>query len=626
MAVHDMLMAAAGGTAGAVNYIDDVFSTYLYTGNDSTQTITNGIDLSTKGGLVWIKDRTTSNNHVLTDTARGNTKILYSNSTTAELTTSNGIQSFNTNGFGIGPAGAINTISDNFVSWTFAKQAKFFDVVTYTGTGSARTVAHNLGSAPGTIIVKRTDATESWFIYHRSTGAAEYLTFNTSSSSSSTTIWNNTSPTSSVFSLGATTAVNANGGTYVAYLFAHDAGGFGTAGTDNVISCGSFTTDATTGYAIVNLGYEPQYLLVKGASVGSSWFILDVMRGFSMTLDKYLAAESSISEQSLSNPTWWTPTATGFNQNENIFGTGQQVIYIAIRRPMKPPTTGTEVFSPNAYTGTGSAIVTTGFPVDLTINKRRDASDGTWFVDRLRTYPSNSTNTNAEIAVSSLYSFTSNTSFTDSNHGAGTVASWNFRRAPGFFDVVCWTADNTWSNIAHNLGVTPELIITKSRNYSDVWFVDRPNQNGYTGELNNSNVWYNNWGSGNPVATSTTFEKTWDVSGRTVVAYLFASCPGVSKVGTYTGNGTSQQINCGFSSGARFVMVKRTDSTGDWYVWDSARGIVSGNDPYLLMNSTAAEVTSTDYIDPYSAGFEISSTAPAAINASGGTYIYLAIA
>jgi hypothetical protein len=115
-------------------------------------------------------------------------------------------------------------------------------------------------------------------------------------------------------------------------------------------------------------------------------------------------------------------------------------------------------------------------------------------------------------------------------------------------------------------------------------------------------------------------------SGDTYVSYLFATCAGVSKVGNYTGTGTTKQIDCGFAAGARFVLIKRTDSTGDWYVWDTARGIVSGNDPYLLLNSTAAEVTSTDYIDAYSAGFELSSTAPAALNASGGTYIFLAIA
>jgi hypothetical protein len=112
----------------------------------------------------------------------------------------------------------------------------------------------------------------------------------------------------------------------------------------------------------------------------------------------------------------------------------------------------------------------------------------------------------------------------------------------------------------------------------------------------------------------------------TYIAYLFATLAGVSKVGSYTGTGADLNVDCGFSAGARFILIKRTDSTGDWYVWDSARGIVAGNDPYLLLNSLAAEVTSTDYIDPLSSGFTVTSSAPAALNASGGTYIFLAIA
>jgi hypothetical protein len=115
-------------------------------------------------------------------------------------------------------------------------------------------------------------------------------------------------------------------------------------------------------------------------------------------------------------------------------------------------------------------------------------------------------------------------------------------------------------------------------------------------------------------------------SSATYIAYLFATLAGVSKVGSYTGTGADLNVDCGFSAGARFILIKRTDSTGDWYVWDSARGIVAGNDPYLLLNSLAAEVTSTDYIDPLSSGFTVTSSAPAALNASGGTYIFLAIA
>ena len=113
---------------------------------------------------------------------------------------------------------------------------------------------------------------------------------------------------------------------------------------------------------------------------------------------------------------------------------------------------------------------------------------------------------------------------------------------------------------------------------------------------------------------------------NTGVYYLFATCKGVSKVGSYTGTGALQTIACGFTSGARFVLIKRTDSTGDWYVWDSTRGITSGNDPYLLMNSTPAEVIATNYVDTDTAGFKVTAAAPADINAVGGTYIFLAIA
>ena len=98
-------------------------------------------------------------------------------------------------------------------------------------------------------------------------------------------------------------------------------------------------------------------------------------------------------------------------------------------------------------------------------------------------------------------------------------------------------------------------------------------------------------------------------NGKYYIAYLFASLSGVSKIGTYTGTGGNVGVDCGFTAGARFVLIKRTDSSGDWYYWDTARGIVGGNDPYLLTNSTAAEVTNTDYIDPLNSGFTVTSSA-----------------
>jgi hypothetical protein len=113
-------------------------------------------------------------------------------------------------------------------------------------------------------------------------------------------------------------------------------------------------------------------------------------------------------------------------------------------------------------------------------------------------------------------------------------------------------------------------------------------------------------------------------TGYTYVAYLFATLAGISKVGSYTGNGTSQNIECGFAAGARFVLVKATSTTGDWLVADTARGIVSGNDPRLSLNSTAAEVTGEDWLDPYAPGFTVNQTTASA-NASGVSYIFFAI-
>ena len=150
-----LLQAAAGNAGGDNLYVEDVFSTYLYTGNSSTQTINNGIDLDGEGGLVWHKRRTsTGENHYLYDTERGVAKALQSNQTNAEgATGTGGLTSFNSNGYTYGTA---QETGQDYVGWTFRKAEKFFDVVTYTGNGSNRTISHSLGSVPCFVIVKRT--------------------------------------------------------------------------------------------------------------------------------------------------------------------------------------------------------------------------------------------------------------------------------------------------------------------------------------------------------------------------------------------------------------------------------------------------------------------------------------
>jgi hypothetical protein len=628
-----------GGVVAEPNYIESCFSTYLYTGTSSAQTITNGIDLSGKGGLVWIKDRSADRSHCLADTANGAYYNLFSDLT-------NGLSgpdfqrltAFNSNGFSIGSAGLVNNNGGNYASWTFRKQPKFFDVVTYTGDLIAgKTVAHNLGSVPGCIIVKRTNSTDSfWRVYHRSLTATNNLKLNlTDASVAQSTIWNDTEPTSTHFTVGTNGNVNQSGDTYVAYLFAHNAGGFGLTGTDNVISCGSFTTDAVNGNASVNLGYEPQWLLVKTTAESGNWRIVDNMRG--MTVGYSNAILSANLSNAESTGSFFAPSATGFEATG--LGASVPCIYIAIRRgPMKVPTSGTSVFAPVAYTGdsTNNRILTTGFASDaVIITKKSQSSYGREFTSTLTAYREIFANlTDAETADTAMKTANTGLSVSNTGHFQMSVNSTGetyiaeiFGRAPGFFDEVC--AQGNYNGLStpgtpHNLGVKPELVIQKSRNNATTWNVVDWNSSSQRRLVLNTTAASDDISADLPQATSSVFYSYFN-STHNCVNYLFASCPGVSKVGSYTGTATTKQIDCGFTGGARFVLIKRTDSTGDWYIWDTARGIVSGNDSYLLLNTTAAEVTNTDYIDTYSAGFEISSTAPAAINASGGTFIFFAV-
>ena len=618
-------------------FIENLFSTYLYTGNGSTQTITNGIDLAGKGGLVWGKSRSNAYDNFLADSVRGSSKLLYSNNTYSQQTDANVFSSFNSNGFSLGIGGAVssNTNGATYVSWTFREQPKFFDVVTATAVGSVVTFAHNLGSTPGFVIIKKTSGIEGWYCYHTSLGTGKYITLNTTGAADTLAGSWTVSSTSVAFNY-------ASAGDYVAYIFANDAGGFGLTGTDNVISCGTFTASAGE-TATVTLGYEPQFLLFKPSSTTGDWQIVDTMRPWPVAADAFSLKPNTTAAEA--NFGAIKPSSTGFYATSNLTANATY-IYIAIRRgPMAVPTLGTSVFAPITYTGDGAATrtITTGIKTDLIIGGDRgsNAIGAGYTNDRLRGQAVLNTTTNDAEGVNAAYpKFDSMTGYTNLATGGAFNATgfsyirWAFQRAPGFFDEVCYTGTGVAGlTITHNLGVAPELIIVKGRNYTVDWAA-------YSATLGNTKYLLPNttaaeatssffWNNTSPTATTFTLGisgRTNNTASNTYVAYLFATCPGVSKVGSYTGTGALQTVACGFTSGARYVLIKRTDSTGDWYVWDSARGITSGNDPYLLLNDTAAEVTGTNYVDTDTTGFKVTAAAPAGINASGGTYIFLAIA
>jgi hypothetical protein len=649
-----------GGVAVVPNYIEDVFSTWLYTGNGSTQTITNGIDLSTKGGLVWVKSRSNATRHELVDTNRGTNSGLYTNNTDAAGTNPS-VFNFLSTGFQVGVGiGNGNENAYIYASWTFRKQPKFFDVVTYTGNATAgRAISHSLGSVPGCIIVRGVDFPAKWRVWHRAVngGQARGQLENTAAfiTTDAQNYWGNNStyiaPTSTNFTVSDDVDLNAIGQTFVAYIFAHDAGGFGLTGTDNVISCGSYTGNGSTTGPTITLGYEPQWVMIKNASSTGDWVMQDVMRGMPVggnTMTLFANLSNAETDPGISRV---QPTATGFQiantASASLNASGNTYIYIAIRRgPMKTPTTGTSVYSGVARTGTGAAATISGvdFPPDLIIGKPRTGySVGTAQFTRLlgtAKYLAPSW-TDAEIADSTMVtsfnmdgvSLGADTTQRYFNGSSGTYINWLFRRATGFFDVVCYTGTGANLTLNHNLGVAPELIITKRRNgatygavYASSLGVDKYLElfSSSSGGRSAAQTFSGSW----LTPTSTTFGvgvTDQNLSAATYVAYLFSTVAGVSKVGSYTGNGSSQTINCGFTGGARFVLIKKTSGTGDWVVFDSARGIVSGNDPFLELNTTAAEQTGEDAVDTDSTGFVVNETTES-LNANGGTYIFLAIA
>jgi hypothetical protein len=575
------------------------------------------------------------------DTVRGALNTLISNSTDGSTPSFNTVTAFTSIGFSVGTSAITNSVGTTYVSWTFREAPNFFDVVTYTGDGTVgRNISHNLGVAPGMMIVKCTNTSTNWAVYHRSTGNAQAMNLNSTNASASAAYWASTSPTATQFTLGAQTDVNGAGNTYVAYLFAH------VTASDGIIQCGSYTGNGSSTGPVVTLGWEPQWLLIKNATGSTDWLIVDNMRG----LPVGSAANVLYPNNAFSEATWplIDVAATGFQIKTSdgaINNPGSTYIYMAIRRgPMRTPTLGTSVFTTILQSPQSpNTLRTIDFPADLIIGTVRGGGINRLENTKLTGFANTSGGsintpgmfTNTTGAESNQYPLFYNVWNTTARDGdylyLSNNVNWFFRRAPGFMDEVCWTCASSPQTIPHNLGVVPELIITKQRNGSSSWFTASQfgGANYLRGALQTTGAFTTqSYGTGeiNSIPTASNFAAVNFSTSNTYVSYLFASAPGVSKVGSYTGNGSSQTINCAFTTGARFVMIKRTDSTGDWYVWDSARGIVAGNDPYLALNDTQAEVTSNDSVDTDNTGFVVNQVSASNVNVNAATYIFLAIA
>lgn len=653
--LHDIIMSATsynnGSNSSSAPTSDEVFSSYPYTGNSTANNIINGIDLSSHGGMVWIKSRSNALSSAVFDTARGTSTRLITNLVNAEQSYSAGISSFNSNGFSLGSdnvIGDVNTIALTYASWTFRKAAKFFDIVSWSGNATNRTIPHALGQEVGMIIVKRVNVANDWTVYHRSMANTDYvLLSSTAGKQTNTTMWNSTTATTTGFSLGAHTHVNASGSNYIAYVFAHDSSANG------IIQCGAYTGNGSTDGAEINLGWEPQFMMIKSTlAAGGNWLMLDSERNFipgTPGIGDGTLTSNSYETEAFFTSNYVDQKAYGFkivgiNADINTNSASNSYLYVAIRRPNKVPTSGTQVFSPVVRTANNTATsVAAGFSPDLVMIAERTTGFLWSSYDRLRgqfrrlnnAYPDADIHAGGTLSLFQPNGVTlgaDDAAYGVNRAGGGTMINYFFKRAPGVFDTIRYTGSGSNKTEGHNLGVAPELWIVKSISAATGWRVGctaMTNTEYLTMETSaakasDATSWNSTFPSNTVLSLGT--QSIVNANAATYIAYFFASRAGVSKVFSYTGNGSSQTINCGFSTGARFVLIKRTDSTGAWIMWDTARGIASGNDPHLSFTASNVEVTTDDSIDPDTSGFIVNQVAATNINITSATYIGLSFA
>jgi len=322
-----------------INKPSDYFNTVLYTGNGSTNAITG---VGHQPDLVWIKDRTVGFDHVLQDSVRGTTKIVSSNHLNAEFTNANSITSFDSDGWTTGSYVATNQNTTPFVAWNWlaggsassntdgsitssvsANTTSGFSIVSYTGTGANATVGHGLGVAPKMIIMKnRDDGTANWVVGHGDIGWGNILFLNaTDASSSSSTTFQSTAPTSSVFSIGTSGRINDSGEDVIAYCFAEKKG---------FSKFGSYTGNGNADGPFIYTGFKPAFVMVKRTDSANSWMILDNKRNTFNVMSNSLVADTSAAE--VTSTDRWDQLSNGFklrNSGNVVNASGGSYIYMA---------------------------------------------------------------------------------------------------------------------------------------------------------------------------------------------------------------------------------------------------------------------------------------------------------
>ena len=661
------------------------FEPVLYTGNGSSQSIST---LDFQPDLVWIKARVTAYDHRLFDSVRTLNGRLESNTTAAEVsnTVNDNFVSFNSNGFTLGATSSTNGSNFNnepFVAWNWkaggaavsntdgtitsqvsANTDAGFSIVKWTAESTVGTVGHGLSTTPELIIFKRLDTSQDWYVETDSIdGSYDYLVLNsTAAKVDGSGAWSTRADSTTITSFTGT--ANAD---YIAYCL-HS--------VDGMSRIGSYVGTGTSGNAIVT-GFRPAFVMVKNTSSGtsSSWWMIDAVRNPSNPRNNRLVADQNFSETSYS-PANLDFNSNGFTLDGSYHGTnanGNTYIFMAFAEEnVEPQPELANSFNTVTYTGNGGtqAVTGVGFQPDLVWIKNRGTTQWHGLYDSVRGaskwITSNATNAEADTAGTTLTSFnidgfslgddtngyganTNNNNYVAwcwkaSNESTinqeGSVTSIVSANPAAGFSVVRHTGTGSAATVGHGLSSTPELIIRKDRDAATDWWV-YASVSPYFGYLNHTDAFQsaNNaaYSYNQTVPTSTIFNVgntySGNVNNNDYIAYCFHSVDGYQKVGSYTGVTGDITVTTGFRP--RFVMLKRTNSTGHWEIHDSTRFPTVNNEngasSRLRANDNSAEGSFTNSpIFFTDTGFVLDSSVTANsygdYDANGSTYIYLAIA
>ncbi len=661
--------------ANTITAPEDYFNTKLYTGTGASQNITG---LNFAPAFVWIKDRSAANWHNVQDTIRGATKHSYTNAQNAEDTTSDGLTSFNSDGFTIGGGGGFGNSGNNFVSWNWkgasssvtnnvgtitstvsASPESGFSVVKYTATGTiiTNTVGHGLTTKPSLIIQKGINSTSNWFpITDVIDGSVDYLMLNsTNTAADMSGIYAN-------FSINDTTFTNwysNTSGDIITYCFAN---------VDGYQRIGSYIGNGSNNGPFIYTGFEPAWVIIKNTNTAYRWYMLDNKRCTTNPNNARLFANDSTAETTNSNIlNFHTNGFSLITSDAEVNKSGDKILFMAIAaNPDTTAPTKANSFKTKIYTGTGSthAITGLGFKPDFIWTRNRDTTDSSALVDSVRGIVSpapylasdansaNATSTNMPTSVQADgYTITGAGGRTNTN--GEDYVSWNWKaadhdrnlatinndgnitsavsanRAAGFSIITYYPNDTVGMTVGHGLSQAPQIVFSKRLDSAQDWGVYTNVSTGNTTtnwlSLNDGDA----YGAGSFMTLNpTTLELPqtgafWSSASSSQIAYCYHSVTGHSSIGQYTGSGASgKTVTVGFEPS--WVLIKNATTTGlSWSIWDNQRSPSNPRNLAAWGDYAGGDYTQTNGLNFNSTSFELLNAANW-LNKSGDTFIYMA--